>query len=93
MGPHHIRTLKAFKVTGLIPGPMDPEGRPTLINAEMKGPPDYAHWRKCWNVFSAAMVFAGSCLPTWLNCYADKIMEYNAIDADATGYSRLWAFL
>ena len=48
-GSYHIRTHTAFKCVGMIPGPPDAYGRATLMHEERKGPPDYPHWRKCWN--------------------------------------------
>ena len=63
------------------------------MHEERKGPPDYPHWRKCWNVFQAGMIYAAACLPTWLERYADMIMEYNGMYTDSYGYNRIWAFL
>ena len=39
------------------------------------------------------MIYAAACLPTWLERYADMIMEYNGMFVDALGFNRCWAFL
>lgn len=92
-GAHQILTAKAFRCTGLGPGPIGSKGRYVVTTKELKGPPDYARWRACWNVFQVAIIFAGVCTPLWLERYADMIMGYNAMYADKFGFNAVWAFL
>ena len=88
-GAHQNRTALMWKMLGMVPGP-EPG---THVQIELKGPPDYAHWRVCWDVFQAAMVMARACLPAWLIRYADFIRGLNAKYADRFGYCPLWPFI
>ena len=88
-GAYEGRTALMWKMLGMVPGP-EPG---THVQIELKGPPDYSHWRVCWNVFQAALVMAGACGPAWLIRYADYIMKMNAKYSDASGYCPLWPFI
>jgi hypothetical protein len=71
-GPHHIRILKAMKLSGLI---MSANGE--LVLHEFKGPPDFEHWKACWDVFQTAMVMLKACNPAFLIAYSDFIGRYS----------------
>ena len=88
-GAYENRTALMWKMLGMVPGPTPG----THTQVEIKGPPDYAHWRVCWNVFQAAMIMARACSPAWLIRYADYIRDLNAKYADALGHNPLWPFL
>ena len=70
-GPHQIRILKAMKLSGLI---MSSSGE--LIPHEFKGPPDFDHWRACWDVYQSSMIMLKACNPACLIAYADFIGRY-----------------
>ena len=64
MGPHHVRTMKAWRWLAKV-----------WINGEVsewavKGPPDYASWEACWNVFQTCLIMAGACILPHLIAYA-----------------------
>jgi hypothetical protein len=47
-----------------------------LVLHEFKGPPDYEHWKACWDVFQSAMIMLKACNPAYLIAYADFIGRY-----------------
>lgn len=63
-GPHQISTARVVRCSGLVLGPIGKDGRYTLQTQEIKGPKEYALWPARWNVFQAALIFAGVCAPS-----------------------------
>jgi hypothetical protein len=88
-GPFQGRTAKFWLAIGNIPGSTPG----TTQHVELKGPPDYTHWRLCWEVFQAAMIMAMACSPAWLIQYADKIQAYVELYSDANGWCPIWPFI
>ena len=88
-GPYQGRTAKFWLAIGYNPG-LTPG---SYVHVELKGPPDYLHWRACWDVFIAAMVMACACSPAWLIAYADKIKEYVELYTDGSGWCPIWPFI
>jgi hypothetical protein len=88
-GPFQGRTAKFWLAIGYNPGATPG----SYVHVELKGPPDYLHWRMCWEVFQAAMIMAAACSPAWLIQYADKIKDYVELYTDGSGWCPIWPFI
>ena len=91
-GGHHLRTLKNWKASGIIPGLPDENGRTTLQHQEQRGPPGYHYWRKCWNAFEHGMVYSDACDAIWLRRYANMIRDFDIRFKDVK-VDAIWALL
>ena len=66
--PHGNKTQKAMKFEGLV---LTPDNQ--LARKQFHGPPDFAHWRACWKVFSTAMLMLDQCKPPVVDAYYEFI--------------------
>ena len=73
-GSFHIRTAKSFRCRGLIVGPGN-----SLIEQELKGPPDFDHWPTSWEVFQCGMISANACIPPHLIAYHTMIKGFASL--------------
>ena len=67
-GPYAGRIQRALTGAGLR---FDADMK--LVQEQYKGPPTFAHWKACWQVFQAALVMLGASTPPPLTAYAEKI--------------------
>ena len=67
-GPYAGRIQRAMTGAGLR---FDADMK--LVQEQYKGPPTFAHWKACWQVFQAALVMLGASSPPPLTAYAEKI--------------------